>query len=40
MKKAEYYESCFDFQKEIDACLSDIDTQVVSYEDDQKESFL
>lgn len=40
VKKAEYYESCFDFQKEIDACLSDIDTQVVSYEDDQKESFL
>lgn len=40
VKKAEYYESCFDYQKEIDACLSNIDTQVVSYEDDQKESFL
>ncbi len=40
VKKAEYYESCFDYQKEIDDCLSNIDTQVVSYEDNQKESFL
>lgn len=40
VKKAEYYESCFDYQKEIDACMNSIDTQVVSYEDDQKESFL
>ena len=40
VKKTEYYESCFDYQKEIDACLSNIDTQVVSYEDNQKESFL
>ncbi len=40
VKKAEYYESCFDYQKEIDDCLSNIDTHVVSYEDNQKESFL
>ena len=39
-KKAEFYESCFDYQKELDTCLNTIETEVVSYEDDKEESFL